>query len=175
MPDDTKSLTYLFAVNPGWLPVWSGKGVEYTHYCANRMRRQFGLDQGVQGSPSETLPQVPSISPFLKDQAFGYWNQSVSRMVILCGGRLGICTVAMQEYWLRVAVAMADYVSQGRGTRVPLLNHHAHPIETVTLSPPLKLRFLMLIDRIWALLNGIGHGVVGFCIAPSFLQVEKSL
>jgi hypothetical protein len=136
LPDDTKSLTYLSAVNPGWLPVWSSKGVEYTHYCANRVRRQFGLDQGVPGSPSETLPQTPSIAPFLNDQVFDYWNQSVSRMVILCGGRLGICTVAMQEYWLRVAVAMADYVNQGRGTRVPLLNHHAHPVETATLSPP---------------------------------------
>jgi hypothetical protein len=135
-PDDTRSLTYLSAVNPGWLPVWSGKGVEYTHYCANRVRRQFGLDQGVPGSPSETLPRTPSIAPFLNDRAFDYWSQSVSRMVIPCGGRLGICTVAMQEYWLRVAVAMADYVNQGRGTRVPLSNHHAHPVETMTLSPP---------------------------------------
>jgi hypothetical protein len=57
-------------------------------------------------------------------------------MVIPCGGRLGICTVTMQEYWLRVAIAMADYVGQGRGTKVPLLNHHAHPVETATLSPP---------------------------------------
>uniref|UniRef100_A0A2N9HVA9 Aminotransferase-like plant mobile domain-containing protein n=1 Tax=Fagus sylvatica TaxID=28930 RepID=A0A2N9HVA9_FAGSY len=100
-PDDTRSLTYLSAVNPGWLPVWSDEGVKYTHYCPNRVRRQFGLDQSVPGSPS-----------------------------------LGICTVAMQEYWLRVAAAMADYVRQGRGTRVPLPNHHAHPMETTTLSPP---------------------------------------
>uniref|UniRef100_A0A2N9ED07 Aminotransferase-like plant mobile domain-containing protein n=1 Tax=Fagus sylvatica TaxID=28930 RepID=A0A2N9ED07_FAGSY len=135
-PDDTRSLTYLSAVNPGWLPVWSDKGVEYTHYCANRVRRQFGLDQGVPGSPSETLPRTPSIAPFLNDRAFDYWSQSVSRMVIPCGGRLGICTVAMQEYWLRVAVAMADYVNQGRGTKVPLPNHHAHPVETMILSPP---------------------------------------
>jgi hypothetical protein len=135
-PDDTRSLTYLSAVNPGWLPVWSDKGVEYTHYCPNRVRRQFGLDQGVPGSPSETLPRTPSIAPFLNDHAFDYWSQSVSRMVIPCGGRLGICTVAMQEYWLRVAAAMADYVKQGRGTRVPLPNHHAHPVETMTLSPP---------------------------------------
>uniref|UniRef100_A0A2N9HSJ8 Aminotransferase-like plant mobile domain-containing protein n=1 Tax=Fagus sylvatica TaxID=28930 RepID=A0A2N9HSJ8_FAGSY len=28
------------------------------------------------------------------------------RMVILCGGRLGICTMAMLQYWLRVAIAM---------------------------------------------------------------------
>uniref|UniRef100_A0A2N9HPS0 Aminotransferase-like plant mobile domain-containing protein n=1 Tax=Fagus sylvatica TaxID=28930 RepID=A0A2N9HPS0_FAGSY len=110
-PDDTRSLTYL-------------------------VRRQFGLDQGVPGSPSETLPRTPNIAPFLNDHAFDYWSPSVSRMVIPCGGRLGICTVAMQEYWLRVAAAMADYVKQGRGTRVPLPNHHAHPMETTTLSPP---------------------------------------
>ena len=135
-PDDTRSLTYLSAVNPGWLPVWSDKGVEYTHYCPSRVRRQFGLDQGVPGSPSETLPRTPSIAPFLNDHAFDYWSQSVSRMVIPCGGRLGICTVAMQEYWLRVAAAMADYVKQGRGTKVPLPNHHAHLVETMALSPP---------------------------------------
>ena len=97
-PDDTRSLTYLSAVNPGWLPVWGDKGVQYTHYCANRVHRQFGLDQGVPGSPNETLPRTPSIAPFLNDQAFDYWSQSVSRMVIPCGGRLGICTVPMQEY-----------------------------------------------------------------------------
>jgi hypothetical protein len=135
-PDDTRSLTYLSAVNPGWLPVWSDEGVKYTHYCPNRVRRQFGLDQSVPGSPSETLPRTPNMAPFLNDHAFDYWSASVSRMVIPCGGRLGICTVAMQEYWLRVAAAMADYVRQGRGTRVPLPNHHAHPMETTTLSPP---------------------------------------
>jgi hypothetical protein len=57
-------------------------------------------------------------------------------MAIPYGGRLGICTVAMQEYWLRVAVAMADYIGQGRGTKIPLPDHHAYPIETATLSPP---------------------------------------
>jgi hypothetical protein len=136
LPDDTKSLTYLSAVNPGWLSTWGSKGVEFTHYCANRVRRQFGLDQGVPGSPNETLPRVPSVAPFLTDQAFGYWSQSISRMVIPYGGRLGICTVAMQEYWLRVAAAMADYIGQGRGTKIPLSDHHAYPVETVTLSPP---------------------------------------
>ena len=82
---------------------------------------QEGSDTG-----SSTL-----VRPHLNDRAFDYWSQSVSRMVIPCGGRLDICTVAMQEYWLRVAVAMADYVNQG-----PLPNHHAHPMETMTLSPP---------------------------------------
>uniref|UniRef100_A0A2N9J1V2 Aminotransferase-like plant mobile domain-containing protein n=1 Tax=Fagus sylvatica TaxID=28930 RepID=A0A2N9J1V2_FAGSY len=125
LPDDTKSLTYLSAVNPGWLPTWGSKGVEFTHYCANKVRRQFGLDQGVPGSPNEILPRVPSVAPFLTDQAFGYWSQSISHMVIPYGGRLGIYTVAMQEYWLKVAAAMADYIGQGRGTKIPLSDHHA--------------------------------------------------
>ena len=60
-------------------------------------------------------------------------------MVIPCGRRLGICIVTIQEYWLRVAAAMADYIGQGRGTRVPLPNHHAHPVETMTLSPPTQI------------------------------------
>ena len=136
LPDDTKSLTYLSAVNPGWLPTWGSKGVEFTHYCVNRVRRQFGLDQGIPGSPSETLPRVPSVAPFLTDQAFGYWSQTISRMVIPYGGRLGICTIAMQKYWLRVAAAMADYIGQGRGSKIPLSDHHAFPVETATLSPP---------------------------------------
>uniref|UniRef100_A0A2N9F9W3 Aminotransferase-like plant mobile domain-containing protein n=1 Tax=Fagus sylvatica TaxID=28930 RepID=A0A2N9F9W3_FAGSY len=115
----------------GVVKVWSTPIIVLIEYVGS-----LAWTKACLGSPSETLPQAPNISPFLKDQAFSYWNQSVSRMVIPCGGRLGICTVAVQEYWLRVAVAMADYVGQGRGTRVPLLNHHAHPVEIVTLSPP---------------------------------------
>ena len=91
------------------------------------------------GSPSETLPYVLGVAPFLRGQAFDNWSKSVSRMVILYGGRLGICTVAMQEYWLRVAAAMADYIGQGKGTRIPLSNHHTYPIETVTLSLPTQI------------------------------------
>ena len=133
LPNDSRSFTYLSAVNPSWLPVWNSKGVEYTHYCANRVHMQFVLDQGAPGSLSETLPPAPGVAPFLRGQAFHYWSKSVSRMVILYGGRLGICTVAMQEYWLRVAIAMVDYIGQGRGTRISLSNHHTYPIETVTL------------------------------------------
>uniref|UniRef100_A0A2N9IAP6 Aminotransferase-like plant mobile domain-containing protein n=1 Tax=Fagus sylvatica TaxID=28930 RepID=A0A2N9IAP6_FAGSY len=47
-----------------------------------------------------------------------------------------VWTKECQEYWLKVAAAMADYVDQGRGTRIPLPNHHTHPVESVTLSPP---------------------------------------
>jgi hypothetical protein len=120
LPNGTRSLTYLSAVNPNWLPVWNSKGVKYTHYCANRVQRQFGLDQSATGSPSKTLPSILGVAPFLRGQAFDHWSKSVSRMVILCSGRLGICTMAMLQYWLRVAVAMVDYIGQGRGIRIPL-------------------------------------------------------
>ena len=120
MPNGTRSLTYLSAVNPNWLPVWNSEGVKYTHYCANRVQRQFGLDQSAPDSPSETLPSILGVGPFLRSQAFDHWSKSVSRMVILCGGRLGICTMAMLQYWLRVAVAMVDYIGQGKGIRIPL-------------------------------------------------------
>uniref|UniRef100_A0A2N9HMF7 Aminotransferase-like plant mobile domain-containing protein n=1 Tax=Fagus sylvatica TaxID=28930 RepID=A0A2N9HMF7_FAGSY len=111
-PDDTRSLTYSVCGESG-------------------VRRQFGLDQGVPGSPSETLPRTPNIAPFLNDHAFDYWSPSVSRMVIPCGGRLGICTVAMQEYWLRVAAAMADYVKtrqrdQGSFAQSPCTSYGDH-------------------------------------------------
>uniref|UniRef100_A0A2N9HJ25 Aminotransferase-like plant mobile domain-containing protein n=1 Tax=Fagus sylvatica TaxID=28930 RepID=A0A2N9HJ25_FAGSY len=129
-PDDTRSLTYSVCGESG-------------------VRRQFGLDQGVPGSPSETLPRTPNIAPFLNDHAFDYWSPSVSRMVIPCGGRLGICTVAMQEYWLRVAAAMADYVKTRQRDQ----------------------------GRAWDSQNGMVHEMGGSCIAlrslPSWKESVK--
>uniref|UniRef100_A0A2N9I7C3 Aminotransferase-like plant mobile domain-containing protein n=1 Tax=Fagus sylvatica TaxID=28930 RepID=A0A2N9I7C3_FAGSY len=89
-PDDTRSLNLFVCGESG-------------------VRRQFGLDQSVPGSPSETLPRTPNMAPFLNDHAFDYWSASVSRMT------------------------MSD---KAEGPRVPLPNHHAHPMETTTLSPP---------------------------------------
>ena len=31
---------------------------------------------------------------------------------------------------------MADYIGQGRGTKIPMFDHHAFPVEIATLSPP---------------------------------------
>uniref|UniRef100_A0A2N9GMW1 Aminotransferase-like plant mobile domain-containing protein n=1 Tax=Fagus sylvatica TaxID=28930 RepID=A0A2N9GMW1_FAGSY len=89
-----------------------------------------------QVAPARLFLELPVSLPSCMTEHLIIGANLVSRMVIPCGGRLGICTVAMQEYWLRVAAAMENYVNQGRGTRVPLPNHHAHPVETMTLSPP---------------------------------------
>ncbi|KAL0008382.1 hypothetical protein SO802_009884 [Lithocarpus litseifolius] len=42
---DERGITYLVATNSGWLPYLVDKGIQYVHYSAYRVRRQFGLDQ----------------------------------------------------------------------------------------------------------------------------------
>jgi hypothetical protein len=37
--EDTRSLTYLSATNAGWLPVLSSRRLQFTAYCAHRVRR----------------------------------------------------------------------------------------------------------------------------------------
>ena len=40
-------ITYLAATNAGWLPYLANEGLRFVHYPANRVRRQFGLDQDI--------------------------------------------------------------------------------------------------------------------------------
>ena len=40
-------ITYLAATNAGWLPYLADEGIRFVHYPANRVRRQFGLDQDI--------------------------------------------------------------------------------------------------------------------------------
>ena len=44
--DETR-ITYLAATNAEWLPYLADKGIMFVHYLANRVRRQFGLDQDI--------------------------------------------------------------------------------------------------------------------------------
>ena len=44
--DETR-ITYLAATNVGWLPYLADEGIKFVHYPANRVRRQFGLDQDI--------------------------------------------------------------------------------------------------------------------------------
>uniref|UniRef100_A0A2N9EIL7 Aminotransferase-like plant mobile domain-containing protein n=1 Tax=Fagus sylvatica TaxID=28930 RepID=A0A2N9EIL7_FAGSY len=115
-PDDTRSLTYL-------------------------VRRQFGLDQGVPGSPSETLPRTPNIAPFLNDHAFDYWSPSVSRMTMSnkAEGPGFLCPITMHILW--------------------------RPRLYLPLPKP---QFLMPRGRAWASQNGMVHEMGGSCIALRF-------
>ena len=41
---DERGITYLAATNAGWLPYLADEGLQYVHYSAYRVGRQFRLD-----------------------------------------------------------------------------------------------------------------------------------
>ena len=41
---DERGITYLAAINARWLPYLADEGIQFVHYSANRVSRQFGLD-----------------------------------------------------------------------------------------------------------------------------------
>ena len=49
---DETGITYLVAINAGWLPYLADEGIRFVHYPVNRVRRQFGLDQDIPDDPS---------------------------------------------------------------------------------------------------------------------------
>ena len=44
---DETEITYLAATNTRWLPYLADEGIRFVHYLANRVKRQFGLDQDI--------------------------------------------------------------------------------------------------------------------------------
>jgi hypothetical protein len=69
---DHRSLAYLSAVNPGWLPILSATGFEFMPYCAQRVKKQFSFDQDMPASLQEAAPSSPSLAPFIKSCTFAY-------------------------------------------------------------------------------------------------------
>jgi hypothetical protein len=64
--EDTRSLTYLSATNTGWLPVLSSGRLQFTAYCAHRVRRKFGFDQKVPTVMGVAAVKFPLSIRFLK-------------------------------------------------------------------------------------------------------------
>ena len=56
-----KGVTYLVATNARWLPYLADKGIQFVHYSANRVRRQFELDQDIPDDFSTILEFATSI------------------------------------------------------------------------------------------------------------------
>ena len=44
---DKTGITYFMATNAGWLPYLADKGMRFVYYLANRVRKQFRLDQDI--------------------------------------------------------------------------------------------------------------------------------
>ena len=133
---DHQSLAYLSAVNLGWLPILSATSVEYTPYCPQRVKRQFGLDQDVPTNLQEATPPFPSLAPFIKSRAFAYWEGKFNRVMIPSDHRFGFNTEFMNAYWQRLAHAMIGYVNIGRTNKTPISSHCKPQISNPCFSPP---------------------------------------
>ena len=72
---DDVGITYLAATNARWLPYLVNEGVRFVHYPANRVRRQFGLDQDIPDDLSFLMESPTSVRPFLRHTAFDFWRQ----------------------------------------------------------------------------------------------------
>ena len=95
---DEIGITYLVATNAGWLPYLADEGVRFVHYPANRVRRQFGLDQDIPDDLSFLMESPTSIRPFLRHTAFDFWRQHFSAITILDSLSKGLCTPTMHGY-----------------------------------------------------------------------------
>ena len=67
-------ITYLPATNARWLPYLADEGLKFVHYPANRVRRQFGLNQDIPDDLSFLMESPTSVRPFLQHTAFEFWS-----------------------------------------------------------------------------------------------------
>ena len=99
---DETEITYLAAINAGWLRYLANKGIRFVHYPANRVRRQFGLDHDIPDDLSFLIESPTSVRPFLRATAFEFWSQRFTAVTVLGSLREGLCTPAMHGYWQAV-------------------------------------------------------------------------
>ena len=71
---DEIEITYLAATNVEWLPYLANEGIRFIHYPANRVRKQFGLDQDIPDDLSFLMESFTSARPLLRHTAFEFWR-----------------------------------------------------------------------------------------------------
>ena len=72
---DEREITYMAATIAGWLPYLVDVGIRYVHYFANRVRKQFGLDQDIPDDFTAILESTTSVRLFLRPGAFEFWSR----------------------------------------------------------------------------------------------------
>ena len=92
---DETEITYL----AWWLPYLADEGIRFVHYPANRVRRQFGLDQDIPDGFSFLMESPTSVRPFLPPTAFEFWSQCFTAVTVPDSLREGLCTPTMHGYW----------------------------------------------------------------------------
>ena len=88
---DDIGITYLAATNARWLPYLADEGVRFVHYPANRVKRQFGLDQDIPNDLSFLMESLTSVRPFLRHTTFDFWRQRFSAVTIPGSLKEGLC------------------------------------------------------------------------------------
>ena len=111
--DETR-ITYLAATNAGWLPYLADEGIRFVHYPANRVRRQFGLDQDIPDDISFLMESPISVCPFLRHTAFEFCRQRFNTITVPSSLREGLCTPPMHGYW---HVGMTTFMDELAGSR----------------------------------------------------------
>ena len=96
---EERGITYLAATNARWLPYLANEGVRFVHYPANKVRRQFELDQDIPNDLSPLMESLTSVRPFLRHAAFEFWSKHFTAVTIPSSQREGICTPTMHGYW----------------------------------------------------------------------------
>ena len=123
---DERGITYLAAINAGWFPYLADKGIQFVHYSADRVRRQFRLDQDIPDDFSAIMEFATSIRPFLRRSAFEFWSRHFTVVTIPGSQREGICIAAMHEYWQTVMILFEQELLGNRGfSLVPPNGLHA--------------------------------------------------
>ena len=111
---DETGITYLAATNAGWLPYLADEGIRFVHYLANRVRRQFRLDQDIPDDLSSLMRAPTSVHPFLRHTAFDFWKKRFDAITVPGSLREGVCTFPMHGYW---HVVMDSFVAELVGSR----------------------------------------------------------
>ena len=112
---EEKGITYLAATNAGWLPHLVDEGIRFVHYPANKVRRQFGLDQDIPDDLSSLMESPTSIRPFLRHVAFKFWSKHFIAITISGSQREGICTPTMHKYWQAVMTTFEQELMGSHG------------------------------------------------------------
>lgn len=70
--DDKDSFIFLAMTTPSWLPAVSNHDYEFVRYSPQRIRRQFGLDQGIP-SLSSTVGIPKGYGVFVTSEVPNHW------------------------------------------------------------------------------------------------------
>ena len=111
-----RGVTYLATTNAGWLPYLADKGIRFVYYSADRMRRQFGLDQDIPDHFSAIMASPTSVRPFLQHSTFEFWSKHFTAVTIPDSQRGGgTCIAAMHGYWQAVMISFEQELLGSHG------------------------------------------------------------